>query len=236
MLDQQTPLRTGWGAGAAPGSRAQPPAQAFPERADQSRGCPSMPVEGTDLLLRALAPHFAEAIDGDVFVSNTRRWLRNGSSGRACGPASGRLSAGLLVDHRVHDPATGARGALWHRQLDTDLLGFAASPTPVLRQCRQAPSRRSRTWSPPWRKNPAAISLRLLRARRDHASDHGSPPFPASACSTRCATFPFQGSGPALQGMAAGTIQFFGDTELLMASGDFRPLLVFKRHPARELP
>ena len=27
--------------------------------------------------------------------------------------------------------------------------------------------------------------------------------------------------------MAAGTIQFFGDTELLMASGDFRPLLVF---------
>ena len=27
---------------------------------------------------------------------------------------------------------------------------------------------------------------------------------------------PFQGSGPALQAMAAGTIQFFGDTEILL--------------------
>jgi len=27
--------------------------------------------------------------------------------------------------------------------------------------------------------------------------------------------------------MAAGTIQFFGDTEILMTKGDFRPLMVF---------
>jgi tripartite-type tricarboxylate transporter receptor subunit TctC len=38
---------------------------------------------------------------------------------------------------------------------------------------------------------------------------------------------PFQGSGPALQALAAGTIQFFGDTEILMQRGDVKPLMVF---------
>lgn len=37
---------------------------------------------------------------------------------------------------------------------------------------------------------------------------------------------PFQGSGPAFQAMVAGTIRFFGYTELLMKKGDFRPLLM----------
>ena len=47
---------------------------------------------------------------------------------------------------------------------------------------------------------------------------------------------PFQGSGPALQAMAAGTIQFFGDTELLMTRGDFRPLVVFNNERLESMP
>ncbi len=47
---------------------------------------------------------------------------------------------------------------------------------------------------------------------------------------------PFQGSGPALQAMAAGTIQFFGDTELLMTRGDFRPLVVFNSERLESFP
>ncbi|MEM6849403.1 MAG: tripartite tricarboxylate transporter substrate binding protein, partial [Pseudomonadota bacterium] len=38
---------------------------------------------------------------------------------------------------------------------------------------------------------------------------------------------PFRGSGPAIKELTAGNIQFFGDTEVLMQRGDFRPLMVF---------
>jgi tripartite-type tricarboxylate transporter receptor subunit TctC len=47
---------------------------------------------------------------------------------------------------------------------------------------------------------------------------------------------PFQGSGPAVQALTAGTIQFFGDTELLMNRGDFRPLMVFNDERLPNLP
>jgi tripartite-type tricarboxylate transporter receptor subunit TctC len=47
---------------------------------------------------------------------------------------------------------------------------------------------------------------------------------------------PFQGSGPALQAMAAGTMEFFGDTEILMKKGDFRPLMVFNDERLANFP
>ncbi|MEM1343897.1 MAG: tripartite tricarboxylate transporter substrate-binding protein, partial [Pseudomonadota bacterium] len=47
---------------------------------------------------------------------------------------------------------------------------------------------------------------------------------------------PFQGSGPALQGMASGVIQFFGDTEILLTRGDFRPLIAFSAERLPGLP
>lgn len=47
---------------------------------------------------------------------------------------------------------------------------------------------------------------------------------------------PFQGSGPAFQAMAAGTIQFFGDTEILMQKGDFRPLMFFNDERLANFP
>jgi tripartite-type tricarboxylate transporter receptor subunit TctC len=47
---------------------------------------------------------------------------------------------------------------------------------------------------------------------------------------------PFQGSGPALQGIAAGTIQFFGDTEILMQGGGLRPLVVFNSERLASMP
>jgi tripartite-type tricarboxylate transporter receptor subunit TctC len=47
---------------------------------------------------------------------------------------------------------------------------------------------------------------------------------------------PFQGSSPALQAMAAGTIQFFGDAELLITRGDFRPLVVFNKERLASFP
>jgi tripartite-type tricarboxylate transporter receptor subunit TctC len=47
---------------------------------------------------------------------------------------------------------------------------------------------------------------------------------------------PFQGSGPALQAMASGTIQFFGDTEILMQRGDFTPLVIFSNERSPNFP
>ena len=47
---------------------------------------------------------------------------------------------------------------------------------------------------------------------------------------------PFQGSGPAVQALTAGTIQFFGDTELLMNRGDFRPLVAFNAERLANFP
>ena len=47
---------------------------------------------------------------------------------------------------------------------------------------------------------------------------------------------PFRGAGPAIKELTAGNIQFFGDTEVLMQRGDFRPLMVFNNERLENYP
>ena len=49
-------------------------------------------------------------------------------------------------------------------------------------------------------------------------------------------TLAVPGSGPAIKELTAGNIQFFGDTELLMKRGDFRPLMVFNGERVESFP
>ena len=179
---------------------------------------------GTDLLLRGFAPHLAEALDGDVYVSNTA-----GGSG------------------------TVAAAALAQQKPDGYQLGYwSITVSTVQPQIKDVPYDVD-SWTPIC---AVAASPTLLFVNEDSPFEtiedvvaaveaepgkyvYGSSGPGAMTHLTTVAAFsglgildklkhlPFQGSGPAKQAMAAGTIQFFGDTELLMQSGDFRPLMTF---------
>jgi len=199
------------------------PAQAFPER-PINLVVPFNAGGGTDLLLRAFAPHFAAALEGDVFVSN----MAGGAGTVAAGALAGQRPDGhqlgywsitvATVQPQVKDVPYGVDS--W-----TPICSVAASPTlffvnasspfmtiqDVVDAVEKEPGRYLYGSS-----GPGAITHLTMVAAFSGLGIHD-----------KVKHLPFQGSGPALQGMAANTIQFFGDTELLMASGDFRPLVVF---------
>lgn len=140
---------------------------------------------GTDLLLRAFAPHFAEALGGDAFVSNM-----------AVG--SGTVGAAALAGQKPDSYQMG----YWSVTVSTIQPQVKGVPYGV------------DSWTPIC--SVAAFSG--LGVIDDMKHLH------------------FQGSGSALQAMAAGTIQFFGGTELLMTRSDFRPLMVFNSERLASMP
>ncbi|MBK5927366.1 tripartite tricarboxylate transporter substrate binding protein [Rhodobaculum claviforme] len=179
---------------------------------------------GTDLLMRAFAPHFEEALGGSVFVSN----MAGGSGTVAASALAGQRADGhqlgywsitiATIQPQINDVPYGVDS--W-----TPICAVAASPTmffvadnspfqsmdDVVEAVRAEPGRYLYGSS-----GPGAIThLSMVAA------------FAGLGLSDHVRHLPFQGSGPAMQGMAAGTIQFFGDTELLMQGGDLRPLMVF---------
>ncbi|MCC5979017.1 MAG: tripartite tricarboxylate transporter substrate binding protein [Salinarimonas sp.] len=198
-------------------------AQAFPER-PINLVVPFNAGGGTDLLLRAFAPHFAEALEGDVFVSNTA----GGAGTVAAGALAGQSADGHQLGYWSITVATiqpQVRETPYGLDSWTPICSVAASPTlffvnadspfetidDVVAAVEENPGQYLYGSS-----GPGAITHLTMVAAFSGLGIHD-----------KVRHLPFQGSGPALQGMAAGTIQFFGDTELLMASGDFRPLMVF---------
>lgn len=207
-------------------------AEGFPER-PLNLVVPFNAGGGTDLLLRAFAPHMAEALGGDAFVSN----MAGGSGTIAAAALAGQKPDGYqlgywsvtvaTVQPQIKDVPYGVDS--W-----TPICSVAASPTVLFTQA-----------SSPFQTIEDVVAA--VKAEPGKYIYGSSGPGAITHLTTVAAFsglgviddmkhLPFQGSGPALQAMAAGTIQFFGDTELLMASGDFRPLVVFNSARLESMP
>ena len=207
-------------------------AQEFPER-PINLVAPFNAGGGTDLLLRAFAPHFAEALDGDVFVSN----MAGGSGTVGAAALSGQRPDGYQLGYWSVTVATvqpQIKDVPYGIDSWTPICSVAASPTVLFTQAD----------SPFQTVDDVVAAVKAEPGKYLYGS---SGPGAITHLTTVAAFsglgiiddmkhLPFQGSGPALQAMAAGTIQFFGDTELLMASGDFRPLVVFNSERLDSMP
>lgn len=179
---------------------------------------------GTDLLLRGFAPHFAEAIGGDAFVSN----MAGGSGTVAAGALAGQRADGYQLGYfsiTVSTIQPQIKDVPYDVDSWTPICSVAASPTLLFT-----------TASSPYTTIEEAVAA--IEAEPGKLIYGSSGPGAMTHLTTvagfaglgvldKLKHLPFQGSGPAVQAMAAGTIQFFGDTEILMTRGDFRPLMVF---------
>jgi len=179
---------------------------------------------GTDLLLRGLAPHFAEAIGSEVFVSN----MAGGSGTVAASALQGQRPDGYQLAYMSITVSTiqpQIKDVPYGLDSWTPICSVAASPT-LLFVANDSPFQ------------TAEDVVEAVKAEPGKYVYGSSGPGAMTHLTTVAAFaglgilddmkhLPFQGSGPAIKELTAGNIQFFGDTEALMQRGDFRPLMVF---------
>ena len=207
-------------------------AQDFPER-PINLIAPFNAGGGTDLLLRGLAPHLAEAIGGDAFVSN----MAGGSGTVAASALQGQRPDGYQMAYMSVTVSTiqpQIKNVPYGLDSWTPICSIAASPT-MLFVANDSPFQSmedvvAAVKSEPGKyvygsSGPGAIThLTMVSA------------FAGLGIIDDMKHLPFQGSGPAIKELTAGNIQFFGDTELLMNRGDFRPLMVFNNERLENFP
>jgi tripartite-type tricarboxylate transporter receptor subunit TctC len=207
-------------------------AQEFPER-PINLVAPFNAGGGTDLMLRAFAPHFAEALGGDAFVSN----MAGGSGTVAAGALAGQRPDGYQMGYWSVTVATvqpQIKDVPYGLDSWTPICSVAASPTILFTNA-----------SSPFQTIEDVVAA--VKAEPGKYIYGSSGPGAITHLTTVAAFsglgiidgmkhLPFQGSGPAMQAMAANTIQFFGDTELLLSTGDFRPLVVFNNERLANFP
>ncbi|WP_223420801.1 Bug family tripartite tricarboxylate transporter substrate binding protein [Tateyamaria pelophila] len=198
-------------------------AQDFPER-PVNLVVPFNAGGGTDLLVRGFAPHLAEALGGDVFVSN----MAGGSGTVAAAALAGQKPTGYQLGYwsvtvgtiqpQIKDVPYGIDS--W-----APICSVAASPTVLFTNASNDLTDVDAMKAA----IEAAPGTYLFGSSGPGAMTHLTTvaAFEGLGLMDKIKHLPFQGSGPALQAMAAGTIQFFGDTEILMQRGDFRPLIAF---------
>lgn len=179
---------------------------------------------GTDLLLRGFAPHFAEAIGGDAFVSN----MAGGSGTVAAGALAGQRADGYQLGYfsiTVSTIQPQIKDVPYDVDSWTPICSVAASPT-LLFTTADSPYMTIEDAVAAIEAEPGKL---IYGSSGPGAMTHLTTVagFAGLGVLDKLKHLPFQGSGPAVQAMAAGTIQFFGDTEILMSRGDFRPLMVF---------
>lgn len=210
--------------------------------AAQADGFPERPINliapfnaggGTDLLLRGLAPHFEEAIGQSVFVSN----MAGGSGTVAASALQGQRPDGYQMAYMSITVSTiqpQIKNVPYGVDSWTPICSVAASPTllfvnndspfqsmdDVVEAVNAEPGKYVFGSS-----GPGAIThLTMVSA------------FSGLGILDKVKHLPFQGSGPAIKELTAGNIQFFGDTEILMNRGDFRPLVVFNAERLENFP
>ncbi|MFK7867735.1 MAG: tripartite tricarboxylate transporter substrate binding protein [Roseobacter sp.] len=188
---------------------------------------------GTDLLLRGFAPHFAEAIGGDAFVSN----MAGGSGTVAASALQGQRPDGYQLGYfsiTVSTIQPQIKNVPYNVDSWTPICSVAASPTLLFTNAD----------------TPFQTAADVVAAATAEPGKlvYGSSGPGAMTHLTTVAAFaglgildklkhlPFQGSGPAVKELTSGTIQFFGDTEILMSRGDFRPLMVFNSERLASYP
>ncbi|MEO0387111.1 MAG: tripartite tricarboxylate transporter substrate binding protein [Pseudomonadota bacterium] len=188
---------------------------------------------GTDLLLRGLAPHFAEAVGGNVFVSN----MAGGSGTVAASALQGQRPDGYQLGYfsiTVSTIQPQVRDVPYGVDSWTPICSIAASPT-LLFVANDSPFQTIEDVVAFAKENPGEL---VYGSSGPGAITHLTmvSAFAGLGIIDDMIHLPFQGSGPAVQALTAGTIQFFGDTELLMNRGDFRPLVAFNAERLENFP
>ncbi|UWQ16855.1 tripartite tricarboxylate transporter substrate binding protein [Jannaschia sp. M317] len=207
-------------------------AQDFPQR-PINLVAPFNAGGGTDLLLRGLAPHLAEALDGDVFVSN----MAGGSGTVGAAALAGQRPDGYQLGYWSVTVATiqpQIKDVPYGVDSWTPICSVAASPT-ILFVNADSPFQTIEDVVTAVKAEPGKY---IYGSSGPGAITHLTvvSAFEGLGIIDDMKHLPFQGSGPALQAMAAGTIQFFGDTEILLTRGDFRPLVAFNSERLASLP
>lgn len=188
---------------------------------------------GTDILIRGFAPEFAKALKGNVFVSN----MAGGSGTVAASALAQQKPDGYQLGYWSVTVATvqpQIKNVPYNADSWTPICAVAASPAmffvkddspfktlkDVETAVKAAPGKYVYGSSGPG----ALTHLAMVAA------------FSGMGAIKDVKHLPFQGSGPAMQAMAAGTIQFFGDTETLMSRGGLKALGVFNDKRLENMP
>lgn len=188
---------------------------------------------GTDILIRGFAPEFAKALNGNVFVSNTA----GGAGTVAASSLAQQKPDGYQLGYWSVTVATvqpQIKYVPYGLDSWTPICAIGASPAmffvkddspfntlaDVEKAIKAAPGKYVYGSSGPG----ALTHLAMVAA------------FSGMGVLNDVKHLPFQGSGPAMQAMAAGTIQFFGDTETLMSRGGLKALGVFNDKRLENLP
>jgi len=188
---------------------------------------------GTDLLVRGFAPHMAKALGGDVFVSN----MAGGSGTVAAGALAGQKPTGYQLGYwsvTVSTIQPQIKDVPYGLDSWAPICSVAASPTMLFTNAGNGIETIEQA--------KAAIEAEpgkyLFGSSGPGAMTHLTKvaAFEGLGVLDKIKHLPFQGSGPALQAMAAGTIQFFGDTEILMQRGNFTPLAIFANERSANYP
>lgn len=188
---------------------------------------------GTDLLLRGLAPHFADAIGGDTYVSN----MAGGSGTVGAAALAQQKPDGYQLGYwsiTVSTIQPQIKEVPYGLDSWTPICAIAASPT-LLFVNADSPFNSIEDVVAAANADPGKY---VFGSSGPGAMTHLTTvaAFSGLGILDKLKHLPFQGSGPALQAMAAGTIQFFGDTEILMTKGDFKPLMVFNNERLESFP
>ncbi len=215
---------------------------AFMAGAASADGYPERPINliapfnaggGTDLLLRGLAPHFAEAIGSNAFVSN----MAGGSGTVAASALQGQRPDGYQLAYMSVTVSTiqpQIKKVPYGLDSWTPICSIAASPT-MLFVRNDSPFKTMDDVVAAVNAEPGKY---VFGSSGPGAITHLSmvSAFAGLGVMDKVKHLPFKGSGPAIKELTAGNIQFFGDTELLMKRGDFRPLMVFNADRVESFP
>ncbi|MEM8554209.1 MAG: tripartite tricarboxylate transporter substrate binding protein [Pseudomonadota bacterium] len=188
---------------------------------------------GTDLLLRGFAPHFEEAVGASVFVSN----MSGGSGTVAASALAGQRPTGYQMAYMSVTVSTiqpQIKNVPYNVDSWTPICSIAASPT-MLFVVNDSPFQSVEDVVAAVEAEPGKY---VFGSSGPGAITHLSmvSAFAGLDILDKVKHLPFQGSGPAIKELTAGNIHFFGDTELLMNRGDFRPLMVFNGERLENFP
>lgn len=188
---------------------------------------------GTDILIRGFAPEFAKALKGNVFVSN----MAGGSGTVAASALAQQKPDGYQLGYWSVTVATvqpQIKDVPYNADSWTPICAIAASPAMFFVK-NDSPFKTLKDVETAVKASPGKY---VYGSSGPGALTHLSmvAAFSGMNALKDVKHLPFQGSGPAMQAMAAGTIQFFGDTETLMKSGGLRPLGVFNDKRLANLP
>ncbi|MEH6739105.1 MAG: tripartite tricarboxylate transporter substrate binding protein, partial [Sulfitobacter sp.] len=178
-------------------------AQEFPER-PINLVAPFNAGGGTDLLLRAFAPHFADALGGNAYVSN----MAGGSGTVGAAALAGQRPDGYQMGYwsvTVSTIQPQIKNVPYDVDSWTPICSVAASPTVLFTQA-DSPFETIEDVVAAVKADPGKY---IYGSSGPGAITHLTTvaAFSGLGVIDNMKHLPFQGSGPALQAMAAGTIQ-----------------------------